>query len=147
MRFPEPDRHGFTLLETAIALVLLNLMVVGIVKLVMGNERQIEALSSWSAKDPSFYLVPETESLGRALGLPAQLSEKPHPVGPGIPPGGNFELTVLSRDRSLDPPSQSALIRMKERVPNSESGVGHGEKGKKEKGHEEGRKKKGGKRE
>lgn len=118
-----PPRAGFTLLECMVAIVILNLLLIGMVKLIGGHHQVLDSVDDWSYGAPVYYVVPDPDPLARAIGVAATLEADPpsrvHRVEEAA-----YDVTVLEVWRDLEPPRSIAVFR--------QTATGGGKKGKKE---------------
>lgn len=70
------------MIEVMVAVVLLNLLVAGIVKLFIGQNAMVEDLEGWAEGDPVLYFAQDADPLARQLGVPAQLTPARPPLLP-----------------------------------------------------------------
>lgn len=141
---PERNGAGFTLLECMVAVLVLNLVVLGMIQLVKGHQEVLDGVDDWTYGDPVLHVVQDPDPLARALGVPATLA-----VDPGmtihVPAEGPYEVTVTKVWRELDPPRTTAVFEQnvaeKKEAPKKKEGEKEEKKEKKKeeksKGEEE----------
>ena len=111
MSRPSPtDAAGFTLLETMVGLLALSLLAMGMSRLVVGHERLMASMEDWLDGDPNWYVARHEDPLNRVLGAPATLSDTAPPASLPDPPPGRVDVTVLSLDHGLQPPTASTSV-------------------------------------
>lgn len=111
-------RAGFTVMEVVIAVVLLNLLVAGVVKLFIGQNSMVESLEGWAEDEPVLYVVPDVDPLARRLGVPAALAAERPPRGRGAPVDDSpYVLELLDLERL---PETDAVMLTLRQVENPE---------------------------
>lgn len=100
-------RNGFTMIEVMVAVVLLNLLVVGIVKLFIGQNAMVEDLEGWAEGEPVLYFAQDANPVARQLGIPAQLTPTRPPLLPKSVSPTPYLLEVQNLQRM---PEADALI-------------------------------------
>ncbi len=136
---PKDPRHGFSLLECMVAILILNLTIAGMFRLINTQENEVAEVEDWMTDGKTWYLIPDPEPLARTLGKPATLAAAP--AKPSKPEeGGIYEVSVLHWDKDIKQNQVAAVFQLAPKEP--------AEKTKKEpakKNKKKGGKKKGGK--
>jgi len=110
-------RKGFTMIEVMVAVVLLNLLVVGIVKLFIGQNAMVEDLEGWAEGEPVLYFAQDANPVARQLGIPAQLTPTRPPL---LPIGVNPTPYLLEVQDLRRMPEADALIVVVQQTENED---------------------------
>jgi len=105
-------RDGFTMVELLAAIVVFNLMIVGLVKLFIGQNSMVEDLEGWAEGEPVWYIEQEADPMARALGIPASLSEKRNKSNKVVDPSSTpYFVEVLNVERFAASNSASVVFQ------------------------------------
>jgi len=126
LRLLEAARAGFTMIEVMVAVVLLNLLVVGVVKLFIGQNAMVEDLEGWAEGEPVLYLVPDRDPLARQLGMPANLSsDRPALISGG---GGDTPYLLEIAEVQRLPESDAVVVSLTQVENKDQEGEDEGKK-------------------
>lgn len=105
--------RGGTLLEMAVALLILALIVVAMSRLIMAHSRLLDSMDVWCRGSPTLHVVPPQRPFEAECGVAASLSDAP-PGAPVPPPEVTIvnDVEILSVTRTLVPPTASATVRL-----------------------------------
>jgi hypothetical protein len=102
---------GFTMLECVVAILIINLTIVGMFNLLKGQEQRVIEVEKWLKDDLVLFVNPDPEPLARILGKPASLDPAPQPTfetAQATP----YEVRVLEVQRELSPASLAVLFEV-----------------------------------
>jgi len=125
---PRSSDRGFTLLECQVALLGLTLAVLFLSRMISSHDVLLQDMDGWlQGDDPTWYVVPREDDYERWLEVEADLSTTPGTGGggggggqgkgkgkcQGGGGGGTYTVTVLSTDGTLDPPTLSIVVNLR----------------------------------
>ena len=103
------------MVELIAAIVVFNLLVFGLTKLFIGQNQMVESLEGWAEDTPTYYLALDHDPMARALGIPADLLEKPASPPKIRDTDSDYEVEILVLDRDAAAMSGSVIFQQRER--------------------------------
>jgi hypothetical protein len=117
MNLNKRRRHGFSLLEFEMALIVLGIALSGLFPLVVMHSRGLQLLEERYAVSGQWYVAPSADIWARKLGAAAALvRENPGPL-PALPKKADYEVQVTAFKRSLDSEEVAAQVLLTPALP------------------------------
>jgi hypothetical protein len=99
------------MLECVVAILIINLTIVGMFNLLKGQEQRVRGVEKWLEKTPVFFVNPDPEPLARILGKPASLDPFPQ-LNAEVSRTNPFQIRVIEVRRELAPASLAAVFEV-----------------------------------
>src|SRR5262245_25540506 len=115
MSRPATER-GMILVECEAAVLALALIAVGLARLHVTHDRLVQDIAAWTEDGAVLFVDRPDDPLHAIAGVPASLVPDP-PLLPVPPAEGDYEVTLLSVERTLDPPTVTVLAQLAEIEP------------------------------
>jgi hypothetical protein len=108
----DPRPTAYSLLEVQVAMILLTAGLMGIAGALRVHSRQLEVAEAWCREGVEYYVVSQSNTWMRRLGVPAELTTEPGVSAWEPPVTGEQNYEVELDSFALDPDTRSATARV-----------------------------------